>query len=78
LVNHLAAGDVFGEIGVLRGIPRAATVRASEACELLRVAAGDFPEAVSEAPAVSRSLRSTAGLRLARTHPAMSAGSRDA
>lgn len=73
LVGRLAAGDVFGEIGILRGIPRTATVRASEACELYRIAGSDFLEAVSEAPAVSRVLHATAGLRLAVTRPTMSA-----
>ena len=73
LVGGLAAGDVFGEIGVLRGIPRTATVRASEACELYRIAGSDFLEAVSESPAVSRVLHATAGLRLAVTRPTMSA-----
>jgi MFS family permease len=73
LVGRLAAGDVFGEIGVLRGIPRTATVRASEASELYRIAGSAFLEAVSEAPAVSRVLHSTASLRLALTDPTMSA-----
>jgi CRP-like cAMP-binding protein len=71
LVNRLTAGDVFGEIGVLRGMPRTATVRASEACELYRMTGSDFLEAVVEVPAVSRKLRSTAFVRLARTHPAL-------
>jgi MFS family permease len=61
----------FGEIGLLRGIPRTATVRTVGACELLRIDAADFLDAAQGAGVSSAMLaRSTA--RLARSHPGVS------
>jgi MFS family permease len=42
VVNRLGAGDGFGELGVLRGSPRAATVTATSDVELLRIAGADL------------------------------------
>jgi MFS family permease len=61
----------FGEIGLLRGIPRTATVRTVDACDLLRIDAADFLDAAQGAGVSSAMLaRSTA--RLARSHPSLS------
>ena len=61
-------GSYFGEIGLLEGIPRTATVTAAEDCELLRIAGDDFLESLTTTPA-SGTLVDSARLRLARTHP---------
>jgi CRP-like cAMP-binding protein/predicted MFS family arabinose efflux permease len=61
----------FGEIGLLRGLPRTATVRTLSACTLLRIGADDFFAAV-QGSAVSSSLLMQSSARLARTHPRLS------
>lgn len=50
-VRRLAAGGSFGEIALLRGVPRTATVRAVEGTELLALERGVFLEAVTGQPA---------------------------
>ena len=72
----------FGEIGLLRGIPRTATVRTTQPTVLWRVAGDEFLDAIQSSSA-SISLRGVALIRLARTHPTLaadlpSAGSADA
>ena len=62
----------FGEIGLLRGVPRTATVRAAEPSTLYRIPADAFLEAVQGGRA-SSSLLAMADTRLARTHPRLSA-----
>lgn len=62
----------FGEIGLLRGVPRTATVRTIEPSLLWRISGEDFLAAV-EAGTASVSLLKVAGARLARTHPALAA-----
>jgi MFS family permease len=47
----LRAPTYLGEIGLLRSVPRTATVRAVGPCELLRIEGDDFLTALSEAPA---------------------------
>jgi CRP-like cAMP-binding protein len=58
-----------GELGLLHGTPRTATVRAREDCVLLRIDGRDFLETLSSVRA-SASLMSIAGVLLARTAPA--------
>ncbi len=61
----LGPGEVFGEIGVLEGIPRTATVTASEASRLLRIDGATFA-AVLVDNAVHPSLLGRAEARLGR------------
>jgi MFS family permease len=62
----MAEGQYFGEIGLLRRIPRTATVTAREPSTLLKVTGEDFLEALTTGSA-SRSMLEGARTRLART-----------
>jgi CRP-like cAMP-binding protein/predicted MFS family arabinose efflux permease len=70
----MQAPTYFGEIGLLRGLPRTATVRTLSDCTLLRIDADAFFAAVQGA-GVSSSMLSQSAARLARTHPRLSAAS---
>jgi MFS family permease len=71
-VRTMHPGQYFGEIGLLRGIPRTATVRTTQPTVLWRVAGDEFLDAVQNSSA-SISLRGVALIRLARTHPTLAA-----
>lgn len=68
-VNLLAGGDYFGEIGLLEGMPRTATIRAVTDCVIYKIRGGDFLSALNQASAISGSLLHGVVGRLARTHP---------
>jgi MFS family permease len=68
-LSRLGPGDWFGEIGLLEGIPRTATVEAVSECELLRIDAEAFLDAVSSFGSSLRTLASVESARLAQTHP---------
>ena len=71
-VRTMGPQTYFGEIGLLRGIPRTATVRTAQPSVLWRLAGDEFLDAVQNANA-SISLRGVALIRLARTHPTLAA-----
>jgi len=62
----VTAPGYVGELGLLHGIPRTATVRTSEESVLLRIGGQDFLDAL-EAGRASPSLLAVAGIRMART-----------
>jgi len=62
----VAAPGYVGELGLLHGIPRTATVRTAGPCDLLRIDGQEFLAAL-EANRPSPSLLSVAGIRMART-----------
>jgi len=49
-INELHPGDWFGEIGLLEGLRRTATVRTRGPCELYRIGGGAFLEAFAQLP----------------------------
>lgn len=71
-LRDLGSGDYFGEIGVLEGIPRTATVTATGASQLYRLSAEDFLDALTAVPPAS-TLLDVARARLATTHPTIQA-----
>ena len=65
-VNELRKGDFFGEIGLLTGQPRLATIRAIEPSEVLRLDRDAFQELVSSSSATRDQLSHVADERRAR------------
>ena len=61
----LDAGDHFGEIALLRNIPRTATVRTMVPCLFLTLQREQFLELVARAPGLRESMETIAGLRSA-------------
>ena len=64
-VNRLGPGEFFGEIGLLSGEPRVATVRALEPSELLRLDQETFQRLISASAATREQLDRVAQERLA-------------
>ena len=64
-VADLGPGDYFGEIGLLRQVPRVASVRTKTPCRLYRIPGQEFLEALSQGAVRSRTLTRTAQSRLA-------------
>ena len=68
-IRQLGAGDWFGEIGLLRGVPRTASISAVEPAELLVIPGRVFLDAVNASEALPDPLAATLSHRLSRTHP---------
>ena len=66
-VARLQAGDYFGEIGLLKGIPRIASVVARGPCDLYRIPGEDFLRIVNEGSAMSSNLLAGVQARLSNT-----------
>jgi MFS family permease len=67
-LRAMTAGTWFGEIGLLDGIPRTATVTAAEDCRCYRIDGEAFAQALTATPP-SPTLIEGARSRLALTHP---------
>jgi len=65
-LRTMTAPSYVGEIGLLQGVPRTATVVAKEPCRVLRIDGDEFVAALSETP-LSASFVSGMTMRLART-----------
>jgi CRP-like cAMP-binding protein len=71
-VRTMGPRSYFGEIGLVRDIPRTATVRTTEPSVLWRLSKEAFLEAI-EVNAASSSMLRVMSSRLARTHPQLAA-----
>jgi predicted MFS family arabinose efflux permease len=67
--ERLDAGDVFGEIALLKDVPRTATVTAVASSELLTLGRGDFLSAVTGHPTSAAEADVVAAARLAALRP---------
>ncbi len=65
LLRHQGPGEFFGEIGLLRDVPRTATVTAAEDTVLLVLGRSDFLRAVTSDVAAIREADQVASRRLA-------------
>lgn len=56
VVRHLGPGDYFGEISVIDGQPRSATVVTETPVRMLSLSAWDFAKLLDQQPALSRKI----------------------
>jgi thioredoxin reductase (NADPH) len=68
-ISTLKPGDFFGEIGLLTGTPRNATVRATAPTEVLELDAAGFKDLVESSQLTKDRVQASAVERLARTAP---------
>lgn len=64
VLSIMGPGDVFGEMALLDGEPRSATVSTLEACQLLVIEAGAFHALLRQMPALSASLMKVMARRI--------------
>jgi CRP-like cAMP-binding protein/tetratricopeptide (TPR) repeat protein len=66
VINRLGPGNFFGEIALLRAVPRTATIRATKPTRLLAISRQDFDSVVKKYPSIAHRLAETSSLRLLR------------
>ena len=69
LINTLGPGDFFGEIALLDGGPRTATVTADEPCRLLVLTHREFHALMDEFPNVGAEVLTALAHRIRRLEP---------
>ena len=69
---QLGKGDFFGEMSLLDGGPRSATVEATTPMHLLVIGQREFFELLAEAPLISKSIMRTLSQRLRKADAAFS------
>src|SRR5262245_54566705 len=52
MVNTLGSGDFLGEIALIAGVPRTATVTTTEPCRVLVVTAPAFKQLLRDSPSI--------------------------
>ena len=73
ILTTFTAGDFFGEMALLTGEPRSASVRCTSAARLLRVGQRDFNELVQSTPSIAVQLSRVLSSRLASTNEQLAA-----
>lgn len=68
-IQRLGPGDVFGEIALLRSLPRTSTTRVLNDTRLLAISRADFETILTRYPAISHDLAETSSLRLVHERP---------
>ena len=66
VMNLMQPGEVFGEIGLLDGAGRSATVTSLEACELLVIRRADFLHLLRRSPSIASTLLTVLAKRVRR------------
>jgi CRP-like cAMP-binding protein len=66
VINRLGPGNFFGEIALLRAVPRTATIRATKPTRLLGISREDFDTVIKKYPSIAHRLAETSSLRLLR------------
>jgi CRP-like cAMP-binding protein len=66
VLNRLGPGDFFGEIALLRAVPRTATIRVVAPVRLLALSRRDFNDVLARYPSIVHSLEETSDERLLR------------
>lgn len=66
ILNRLEPGDFFGEIALLRAVPRTATIRVVSPTRLLALSREDFEDVMARYPSVAHRLAETSSMRLLR------------
>jgi signal-transduction protein with cAMP-binding, CBS, and nucleotidyltransferase domain len=62
-VTTLGPGDIFGEMSLMTGAPRTATVTTAEECELLVISPGDFRQLLAASPDLAKRIHRLAAER---------------
>jgi CRP/FNR family transcriptional regulator/CRP/FNR family cyclic AMP-dependent transcriptional regulator len=66
VVEHLAEGDIFGEMSFLDGSPRSATVVSVTQCKVLVISPKAFEELLKDAPEITTSIMKNIAILTAR------------
>ena len=66
ILSEPGPGDHFGEVGILEGIPRTASVRAETPVKLFKIGAADFLGVINKSPSVRGAFMTVAATRLSR------------